>query len=64
MQINVQHVFKMSPPERTHALSRTRHWSMDAPMRRLVQCCSKRSADAVAVRQHFESLSGRRAAVL
>ena len=31
---------------------------------RLVECCSKRSADAVAVRQHFETLSGRRAAAL
>ena len=29
-EINLQHVFKMSPPKCTHASSRTRHWSMDA----------------------------------
>jgi len=32
MQINLQHVFKMLLPECAHALSHTRHWSMDASM--------------------------------
>jgi len=64
--ISMQMCSKCPPPERLHALSHTRHWSMDASMMSysmLLQTFS-RHCHTVAVRQHFESLSGRCAATL
>jgi len=63
VQINLQHVFKM-PASRTHACFETHTPLVNGCVDDVLFNATLNVQQTLVVRQHFESLSGRRAATL